>query len=858
MNALLKYGLLSILLFYSSYSFSQDFSDHDYPFSTTEEHLSIWNGNEYIPFFVKGVNLGISVPGTFPGELAATRAQYGRWLQQIKDAGFNTIRLYTLHYPRFYEVLDSFNIANPQNPIFIFQGVWLNEEIEDYNLDLNMLNTQFTNEIQENIDCIHGNIIIPHRYGKAYGDFHTDVSKWNMAYIIGREVGPYEIMTTNQNHLNLTSYVGTHLAISGASASEVWYTEKMDYVLEYEQNNYQTQRPVSFSSWPTLDPLEHVEEAFNDEDTASIDLSKLQLRNAPAGIFVSYHAYPYYPDFVSEQTSYQSYYDNYGPNSYLGYLTELKSHYEGIPLIIAEFGVPSSWGVAHYASSGMNHGGFDEESQGETDIRILKSIEATGCGGGFQFAWMDEWFKRTWVTDHIDFPGDRRIQWHNITAAEQNFGLLSFTKESVFEEVGNFGQDSKIQSIKVGSNYTFLEIEISLKDELDVPDEMWVALDTYLDALGESILPNGQQLAHRSEFALEIKNYSANLYVTEAYDLYGIYHWESSPNQLYHSTVTDGAPWKIVRWKNNAGPTDVQYIGSLQLNHATQAPNSKDAVTIYDDKIKIRIPWTLINVIAPSELKVFHDDRSTPETEEMITDGIAVSVSYQGQLYSASQRYLWDAWNALDVRQDSDLQETFKTSYWAMKDRLNEFNSKAMAIHDSIYLSGPDFPITVGAEIGVLMNDFDLDGNELMALVSEAPLHGSVQLDIDGSFTYMPEIGFNGIDVFKYTIFDGYSLSEPNSVFLRVNGNVSDIGESLISMDEKIELYPNPVKDFLNIQAEDQITEIRLFDLNGKYLDVFKPQSTLSQIDFGDYPRGEYFLLINMGDQLVSKKVVLQ
>jgi hypothetical protein len=25
----------------------------------------------------------------------------------------------------------------------------------------------------------------------------------------------------------------------------------------------------------------------------------------PGGFFISYHAYPYYPDFVSQQTSYQ-------------------------------------------------------------------------------------------------------------------------------------------------------------------------------------------------------------------------------------------------------------------------------------------------------------------------------------------------------------------------------------------------------------------------------------------------------------------------------------------------------------------------------------------------------------------------
>jgi len=179
--------------------------------------------------------------------------------------------------------------------------------------------------------------------------------------------------------------------------------------VDYENTNYGTQRPVSASSWPTLDPIHHGEEWNRDEDTAFIDLSKIELTNAPAGFFISYHAYPYYPDFISDQSSYQNYSDDYGPNSYLGYLTEMKSHYEDFPLIIAEYGVPSSWGVAHYTSNGMNHGGFDEYGQGETDIRMLHTMQEANCGGGIQFAWIDEWFKRTWVTDLLDYHSTSRI-----------------------------------------------------------------------------------------------------------------------------------------------------------------------------------------------------------------------------------------------------------------------------------------------------------------------------------------------------------------------------------------------------------------------------------------------------------------
>ncbi len=116
--------------------------------------------------FIKGINMGIAKPGTHPSELAASRADYGRWLQMIREAGFNAIRLYTLHYPHFYEVPDSFSLANPQHPVLFFQGVWLEEEVPGYDEDLYSLTAYFDREIEENVDCVHGNRTVPRRWVK--------------------------------------------------------------------------------------------------------------------------------------------------------------------------------------------------------------------------------------------------------------------------------------------------------------------------------------------------------------------------------------------------------------------------------------------------------------------------------------------------------------------------------------------------------------------------------------------------------------------------------------------------------------------------------------------------------------------
>lgn len=823
-----------------------------YPFSTNTSHLTLWNGSEYVPFFMKGINLGIAVPGTFPGELGATTDDYIRWFSQIKEAGFNCIRIYTLHNPNFYEALNSFNSDHFHNPLLFIQGVWLEEELSGYNNDLYYLSNAFGSEIEENIDCVHGKRTIQSRPGKASGTFATDVSQWCLAYIIGREISPYEIRITNALNPTINNYEGSHFSINNASASEVWITRMLDRSVDYEHTNYNTQRPVSSSSWPTLDPLKHNEELNVDEDTEFIDLSKIQIVDAPAGLFISYHAYPYYPDFISQQSSYQAYSDDYGQNSYLGYLEELKSHYTQFPLIIAEYGVPSSWAIGHYASSGMNHGGFDEYNQGLTNIRLLNSIKNAGCGGGIQFAWIDEWFKRTWLFDPIDYNPESRILWHNEASSEQNFGLISYDKTIQKDTIISYNQNADISYVNTELNYSFFELEIGLKNALDLPDEMWIAFDTYSKDLGESILPSGDVIPTRSEFALHITNYSALLFVTEAYDIFGIWHNISDINQLYHSISTDAAPWNIVRIRNNSSHSDVQYIGDLQVNYDFQPPSSKDAVTINDEKIKIRIPWSYLNVVSPDQMKVLNDNRITPEKEDTVSDGFAISVLYKNQWLSTVDRFKWEPW----VRITNTLEmENLKKSYFVMKDNLHSFNTPAVAVNDSFYFSNSLPPLSIGTFEGLLKNDFDVDGDVMVSLITENPRNGQIYLNNDGSFEYFPNEGFVGYDSLKYCVYDGYTLSKPNSVVVYVDTN-SASNEITLSDFIGLSLYPNPASHFLNVKSQQNIELLQVFDVNGKLIDTHSVNSKKLSFDVSMYRPGIYVVVAKTANTILSERFI--
>ncbi len=409
------------------------------PFKVTETNIAKYTGQEFQSLILKGINLGSSPPGYFPGEIAyaITPAMYERWIEMMSQSGFNAIRIYTLHPPVFYEKLAEYNYRHPSSPLFLFQGVWL-DEVENGSVsgeyDLIARSGAFTDNIKEVIDCMHGNKNIPFRPGRAYGKYVTDISPWIAGYIIGREIMPQEVDSTNKFNAGITTWTGYNFSISDASPAEVFVTKMLDETIKYEWENWGVKRTVSMSSWPTLDPLVHPTEIHTDEDKASIDITKIVEIDDEKSLFASYHAYPYYPDFMSDEPQYQSYSDDAGQNSYLGYLTSLKNHYYGIPLVIAEFGVPSSWGSGHGSFSGMPHGGLSEEQQGLYNLRMMKNLLSAGCAGGFMFSWMDEWFKATWIVQYLEAYGTvideinipTRQLWHNMVSPEQNFGLIGF------------------------------------------------------------------------------------------------------------------------------------------------------------------------------------------------------------------------------------------------------------------------------------------------------------------------------------------------------------------------------------------------------------------------------------------------
>ncbi len=73
--------------------------------------------------------------------------------------------------------------------------------------------------------------------------------------------------------------------------------------------------------------------------------------------------------------------------------------------------------------------------------------------------------------------------------------------------------------------------------------------------------------------------------------------------------------------------------------------------------------------------------------------------------------------------------------------------------------------------IDVLANDFDPDGDPLTVDNVTQPANGSAVNNGDGTVTYTPDPGFNGMDSFAYSISDDQGASDSATVTVTVQGN---------------------------------------------------------------------------------------
>jgi tetratricopeptide (TPR) repeat protein len=420
-----------------------------YPARTNGDRFEIRTARGWEPFYVKGVNLGAALPGRFPSQFPDS-STYAGWIRAMAEMSANAVRVYTLHPPDFYRALYHWNTRSPDRTLWLIHGVWT-ELPRDHDFSAPAHENAFFAEMHDVVDALHGRADIESRPGHASGYYTADVSRWTLAWIVGREWEPASAVAFDSIRGGEGGFEGEYLTLRGGNAMDAWLARASEEIVAYETETYRAQRPVAYTNWPTLDPLAHPVDTSVDEEMAirrargerpevrprEYDNDALSLdamlvtptERLPAGYFASYHAYPYYPDFMILQDEYADAASSPGRSAYLAYLRALKARHAGMPVVISEYGVPASIGNAHLQPEGRHHGGLTEARAAEVNRRMTLEIAEAGMAGGALFAWIDEWFKQNWVALEFELPASRNRLWYNRLDAEQHYGLLAVEAE---------------------------------------------------------------------------------------------------------------------------------------------------------------------------------------------------------------------------------------------------------------------------------------------------------------------------------------------------------------------------------------------------------------------------------------------
>jgi hypothetical protein len=475
----------------------------------------------------------------------------------------------------------------------------------------------------------------------------------------------------------------------------VWLAQMLDYLVGYETEKYNWQHPVAFVNWPPLDPLYHRTEtplaqeirmrikrgerlgpapaSADDDDVVSLNEAKFTVGAAfQAGLFASYHVYPYYPDFLILDPEYLKASDKEGLDPFYGYLRDLRAHIP-YPLLVTEYGVPDSIGISHFHPYGWHHGGHNEQEQAAIVVRLARAIREAGCAGGFVFSLQDEWYKPNWLVRDFEAPLDRGDLWLNELDPESSYGMVGyrtrnwqlFTSDAgawrdqptLYRSVASLSPDrpSALRSVQIAEDEAFLYLRLNLSSVNSNPgkfplegSEYIVALNTYGGPVGVQHLPFGASLPSGANFLLELATpETSRLLIARDYNPYELVPADGIPGQTdlvykrsFHPQIEENGPFEEMivetnrrRYGRDGAVFPPQRYSRSALRYGNGDPAARDydslAEWYVDTKNKailVRIPWGKLLVTDPSSREVFAGIDQSLHVLARASSGIDVSV----------------------------------------------------------------------------------------------------------------------------------------------------------------------------------------------------------------------------------------
>ncbi|MCI7796853.1 MAG: hypothetical protein MR528_11225 [Lachnospiraceae bacterium] len=611
---------------------------------TNGKGILIDAGDGFEPFEIRGVNLDSGIPGHFPTEYAIDRETYLRWFRQIKDMGANTIRVYTILSPEFYRAFYEYNSGNP-DPLYLLHGVRVDDYTQNSHVDAfdKSFSGRFREDCKTLVDVIHGRKKISLNYNGAGagGTYNKDVSEWVIGYILGVDWDESTVAYTDHMEEKQNSYHGEYLyTADGASPFEVMLAEAGDNMIRYETERYKEQRLVSFSNWPSTDPMEYSE----DLRMAFAKFAKVDMENICStdrlisGRFASYRICPHYSDYMREYTEWildssgteKNVPADSGRDAYAVYF-EMLNQYHTIPVVASEFGVSSSRGAAGEMAAADNDGRVSEKEQGEALTAGYRRLKQAGGAGFLLTAWQDEWSGHSWNTmANVDLS--KAVYWSDFQTGEQSFGLLTFdpgNERNACYPDGNTeewkdgdrmaGNAAYSLSMRYDEEFVYFLVH---KREGEIGSEtIYIPVDTTPESGSYYDKDRKLRFSRQADFLLVLDGKEKSRLLVQARSdafraVFGRYVEGKNPygDPPDKDSPEFGPIRMMVRLQRHreTGTAETKLCETGKLLSGNGNPESPDFCSvsdfmIYGSDAEIRIPWQLLNFSDPSNRQIHAD-----------------------------------------------------------------------------------------------------------------------------------------------------------------------------------------------------------------------------------------------------------
>jgi tetratricopeptide (TPR) repeat protein len=616
---------------------------------------SLWHlsGTDWQPMYVAGVNFSPAAPGYFPSMPPSDGSLYAQWLKEATQLNANTLRVYSLLPPAFYRAYQHYTDAGGK--MALLQQIWVPQPP---NYDL--YDPKFTDDVKKGIravvDSIHGRGEIAPLAAGGGGIYDVDISEHVAGLMLGGDVNGTVRARTDVQNIERSRFDGKYIALRSGSATEVWYAQMLDYLVDYETTNYNHQRPVAVVNVLSTDPM-------NDPIEARLQ-PKVGLA---AGLFAAYSAFPYFPEPLLRNPQLLHAADREGPNPVYGWLRGLRASIP-YPVVVSEFGIANSLGVSQFQQNGWNHGGHSQTEQAELVQRLERGIRQAGVAGELVFELIDEWHRRNWPNEGFASPADHRSMWLNAVDPAPHYGLIGFHPSGwkLFSGAAAEWQttaklaaepskpddkslaDAVVRSVRVASDeaYLYLRLEgacLGCTRDGSTPAYA-IAINTLPQVAGIQKLPFGNVLIpHAANFVVYLPSPTeGQLLVADNYNPFLPVPNPEIPNQMqvvfrrgFMAKLSPNGEFNKLGWQPHKAPdgaTGGDY--SLSALHYGEAAGSADqddslAEWYWDAKehaIVLRLSWTKLLITDPSGTQALLAYSAETGIRTTTSNGIEISV----------------------------------------------------------------------------------------------------------------------------------------------------------------------------------------------------------------------------------------